>query len=181
MKALTIADSETVILGLHDEIRRSDEARYDHRLHGVLLVAQGKSPPEVASLLGDSARTVEYWVHRFEAQGLAGLREGERSGRPSVLNSRQLERVDKALRQRPCDHALTGNIWDGPALQQWLKDTFQIHLSTRSCQRLFRRLNYRLRKPHPEIAPNHPARREELEAKRAAHKKTSRTGGRSSG
>jgi len=41
MKALRIADSATVVLGLQDEIRRSEESRYDHRLHGVLLVAQG--------------------------------------------------------------------------------------------------------------------------------------------
>jgi integrase len=38
MKPLTIADSPTIILGLQDEIRRSEESRYDHRLHGVLLV-----------------------------------------------------------------------------------------------------------------------------------------------
>ncbi len=45
MKPLTIADSASIILGLHDEIRRSEESRYDHRLHGVLLVAQGMSQP----------------------------------------------------------------------------------------------------------------------------------------
>jgi hypothetical protein len=41
MKIVTIADAENVILGLQDEIRRSEESRYDHRLHGVLLVAHG--------------------------------------------------------------------------------------------------------------------------------------------
>jgi len=84
MRALTIADSADIVLGLQDEIRRSEESRYDHRLHGVLLVAQGMTCPEVAQLLGDSRRTVEYWVHRFEAHGLAGLREGERPGRRAV-------------------------------------------------------------------------------------------------
>ena len=40
MRTVTVADAGNVILGLQDEIRRSQEARYDHRLHGVLLVAQ---------------------------------------------------------------------------------------------------------------------------------------------
>jgi hypothetical protein len=53
MKPLTIADSPRIILGLQDEIRRSEESRYDHRLHGVLLVAQGMTCPEVAHLLGE--------------------------------------------------------------------------------------------------------------------------------
>jgi len=30
MKPLAIADSPTIILGLQDEIRRSEESRYDH-------------------------------------------------------------------------------------------------------------------------------------------------------
>jgi hypothetical protein len=34
MKPLTIPDKEEMILALQDEIRRSDQARYDHRLHG---------------------------------------------------------------------------------------------------------------------------------------------------
>jgi hypothetical protein len=40
MRPLRIADA-TSALGLQQEIQRSEESRYDHRLHGVLLVAQG--------------------------------------------------------------------------------------------------------------------------------------------
>jgi transposase len=75
MKPLKISDAETMILALQDEIRRSDESRYDHRLHGVLLVAHGISCREAAGVLGDAPRTVENWVHRFEKRGLAGLTE----------------------------------------------------------------------------------------------------------
>ena len=82
MKPLMIKDAETVVLGLQDEIRRSEESRYDHRLHGVLLVAQGMSCRQVSELLGDAPRTVAYWVHRFERDGLGGLTEEERPGRP---------------------------------------------------------------------------------------------------
>ena len=77
MRPLQIADSAAIILGLQDEIRRSQESRYDPRLHGVLLVAQGMTCPEVAQLLGDAPRSVVYWVGRFEKEGLAGLWEGE--------------------------------------------------------------------------------------------------------
>ena len=83
-----------IVLGLQDEIRRSEESRYDHRLHGVLLVAQGMTCPEAARVLGDAARTVEYWVHTFEEMGLAGLLEGERSGRPRRLSDKQIEEVN---------------------------------------------------------------------------------------
>src|SRR5438309_12067724 len=90
MKALTISDTENMIMALQDEIRRNDASRYDHRLHGVLLVAQGMTCPKVAELLGDSPRSVVNWIQRLEADGLAGLAEGQRSGRPHLLSESQL-------------------------------------------------------------------------------------------
>ena len=156
MRALTIADSADIVLGLQDEIRRSGESRYDHRLHGVLLVAQGLTCPEVAELLGDSRRTVEYWVNRFEAQGLAGLREGERPGRPTRLNDRQLKLVSAALRLPPRDFGLEGNLWDGKLLSAHLHQEYGVALGVRQCQRLFRQFGFRLRKPRPLIAHADP-------------------------
>lgn len=176
MQALTIADPETMILALQDEIRRSDEARYDHRLHGVLLVAQGHSCRAVSKLLGDSPRAVEYWVHRFEARGFEGLQEGERSGRPPSLTPKQLERVNRLLRGSPRAAGIHANLWDGPTLRQWLKTELKLELSVRSCQRLFRRLEFRLRKPRPEIGPSDPTQQAELDRLRATHKKTSAPG-----
>src|SRR3984957_3964482 len=99
---LRISDA-TSVLSLQQEIRRSEESRYDHRLHGVLLVAQGMTCPEVARLLGDAPRSVEYWVRGFEEKGLAGLREGERSGRPRRLDDKQLRAINAVLRQTPRD------------------------------------------------------------------------------
>lgn len=165
MKPLTISDTENMIMALQDEIRRNDASRYDHRLHGVLLVAQGMTSPQVAELLGDSPRTVVNWVQRFESEGLAGLSEGERSGRPSRLNEKQLVRVEAALRSSPTAFGLPTQMWDGPTLSEFLGRELGVRLKVRQCQRLFRQLGFRLRKPRPQVAQADP----ELQA---AHKKT---------
>lgn len=156
MKPLTIADSESIILGLQDEIRRSDESRYDHRLHGVLLVAQGLTCPEVAGLLGDAPRTVEYWVNSFEKKGLTGLLEGERSGRPKRLSEPQIQQINAVLRKTPREAKLSGNIWDGKTLAAWIEKQYGISLGVRQCQRMFRQFGFRLRKPRPAIAQANP-------------------------
>lgn len=158
MKQLTIADAPTIILGLQDEIRRSNESRYDHRLHGVLLVAQGMSCPEVGRLLGDGSRTVQYWVRRFEQEGLAGLVEGERSGRPRQLSERQLEGLNTVLRQSPSSVGLTANLWDGKSLSAFIERRYKVSLGVRQCQRMFRQFGFRLRKPRPVIARADPER-----------------------
>ena len=141
-----------MILALQDEIRRSQEARYDHRLHAVLLVAQGVTSPEAAILLGDSPRTVQYWVRRFEDEGFAGLADADRPGRPRKLNEQQLEEVGKALRKSPENYSLGTNTWDGKTLSAFLRQQYHVDLGVRQCQRLFRQLGFRLRKPRPVIA-----------------------------
>lgn len=156
MKPLAIAGAESIIVGLQDEIRRSEEARYDHRLHGVLLVAEGLTCPEVARLLGDAPRTVEYWVNSFEDKGLAGLREGERPGRPRRLSQERMQQIEAVLRQTPREAGLGGNIWDGKTLAAWIEKQCGVSLGVRQCQRMFRQLGFRLRKPRPALAQADP-------------------------
>ena len=151
MRPLFVSDP-TVVLSLQDEIRRSADARYDHRLHGVLLVAHGMSCPDVAALLGDAPRTVQNWVHRFEADGLQGLSDHDRPGRPTRLSARQKAQVARVLRQEPAAVGLAGASWDGKTVATYLEDHFDIALGVRQCQRLFRTLGFRLRKPRPVIA-----------------------------
>jgi transposase len=151
MKALIIHDAEDMIFALQDEIRRNDEARYDHRLHALLLVAQGMSCRQVARLLGDAPRTIAYWVNRFEDEGFAGIVDAERSGRPSRLNSDQLKKLESVLRGASREYGFQG-LWDGKTLSAFINQRWGITLGVRQCQRLFRHFGFRLRKPRSKIA-----------------------------
>lgn len=161
MRPLTVADAPMVVLGLQNEIRRSGESRYDHRLHGVLLVAQGMKCSEAARILGDAPRTVQYWVNRFEEDGLAGLLEAERTGRPTRLGSEQLEELGLALRKSPTDVGLSCHLWDGKAVAAFLEEKYHITLGVRQCQRVFHQLEFRLRKPRPVVGHADPSRQDE--------------------
>ena len=160
MKASTITDKENIIFILQDEIRRTDEARYDHRLHAILLVAQGMSSRQAAQYLGDSPRAVAYWVQRFESEGLAGLADADRSGRPKKLNHVHIAKINMALRKSPFDYGLSVNLWDGKTLSAFIQQQFDIQLGVRQCQRLFRQLGFRLRKPRSKIANADPSQKE---------------------
>jgi len=164
MKPLTIANAAVMTLALQDEIRRSEDARYDHRLHAVLLVAEGLSCREAARLLGDAPRSVQGWVHRFEERGLAALQETPRPGRPPRLAPADLRGVGTALRRTPADYGLGAHLWDGKALAAFLERERDVAMGVRQCQRLFHELGFRYRKPRPVIAGD--------EALKAAHKKT---------
>ena len=168
MKASKITDRENVIFILQDEIRRTYEARYYHRLHALLLVDQGMSSRQTAQFLGDSPRTVAYWVQRFEAEGLAGLADAERPGRPRRLDQEQIYHIEKALHKSPPDLGLSANSWDGKTLSLYIKQRFEIQLGVRQCQRLLRQLASWVNRPRLKITDT--SKKEVFKKNSKAHK-----------
>jgi transposase len=166
MKKAKIFNAETIVHILQDEIRRSYEARYDHRLHAILLVAQGMSCRKVSELLGDSPRIVAYWVNRFEAEGLAGLVDADKPGRPRRLDQHKIDQIQEALRLSPADYGLTTHLWDGKLLSHFIDQRFAIQIGVRQCQRLFRQFKFRLRKPRPLIAKADPEQQQAFKKNR---------------
>jgi len=169
MRRLQIQDAEIMRIALQQEILRSEESRYDHRLHGVLLVCSGRSCYETAQLLGRSSRTIEYWVARFERSGFAGLQDRDRSGRPSALDESMRGAIGQDMRESPRALGYEQNLWDGKLLSHHLAYEYGVLLGARQCQRLFRSLGFRRRKPRPAIGQGDP------EAQRQ-YKKTSPSG-----
>ena len=156
MRKLVIQDAEIMRLALQDEILRSEESRYDHRLHGILMVCSEFSCYEVAEILGHSPRTIQYWVRRFEQSGFAGLQEAPRAGRTAALDPDMYQAVGEDLRRSPREFGYFQNLWNGRLLSHHLAQKYKVPLGIRQCQRLFHRLGFRLRKPRPVIANADP-------------------------
>jgi transposase len=136
MRKLEIADARMMRIAVQQEIRRSEESRYDHRLHGVLLVSQGLDCRSVADYLGEHPVTVERWVNGFNRRGFAALRERERPGRPPRLSKVDWAAVDRDLRKPPRKFGYGQNLWDGKLLAHHLARRFDVRLGVRQCQRI---------------------------------------------
>lgn len=128
-------EPEPVIAELRQEIHRTSEGRYLHRVHAVLLVSQGMSCRDAAGLLNAPARTIADWVNRFRRAGLEGLKDKAPPGRPARLSEQQIasirERLNDPRKHRPDN---------GRELSELLSREFRVHLEVRQCQRLLKRL-----------------------------------------
>lgn len=160
MRKLQISDVGIMRIAIKQEISRSEEARYDHRLHGVLLLSHGLSCYKVAELLGQHPTTIERWAHRFEKHGFAGLQDQEHPGRFKRLNPEQWIKLGKDLRESPRQLGYEQNLWDGKLLAHHLAQSYRVKLGVRQCQRIFRQMGFRRRKPRPVIAKSDPAAQE---------------------
>jgi len=136
---------------LRGEIDRDEASRYHHRLHAVLLVAAGRSCSEVAQWFGESASTVQRWVRRFQARGLDGLHEAERTGRPRSLDDLQWRRLEADLRKNPRYFGFASRTWNGPTFEEHLRRCYGVDLGLRQCQRLFQQMGTRPRRVRASV------------------------------
>jgi transposase len=169
MKRIQIEDNQIMQEAIQQEILRSEDSRYDHRLHGVLLVSKGMSCYRAGEFLGHDSTTVQRWVNEFNKSGFSGLYDKERPGRPTSLNPQQWEKLGKDLRKQPRTFGYTQNLWDGKLLAHHIQSLYGMEIGVRQCQRIFHKFGFRRRKPRPVIAQADPSAQK-------AFKKTSKIG-----
>jgi transposase len=63
--------------------RRTRDVRLRERYHGILLLLDGKSCPEIAQWLYRDEDTIRSWVHAVNQAGLPGLERDLIPGRPA--------------------------------------------------------------------------------------------------
>jgi transposase len=76
--------------------RRERDGRVSARLLALANALDGLPREEAARLAGMTGQTLGDWVHRYNAEGVEGLRDRHRPGRPCALDEGQLATL-KAL------------------------------------------------------------------------------------
>lgn len=84
-RAIKVTREDRVILQRWARGRKVDNATAT-RARIVLMTRDGLKADEIAEALSISARNVYKWVWRFDKEGIEGLRERERSGRPRAID-----------------------------------------------------------------------------------------------
>lgn len=164
MQKLKIQNSESVEAQIHQYLRNSDEAKFIHRLHGILLLLNNdeNNCANIASLFKNSPRSLSNWVHSVNNSGtIEVLRDKVRTGRNGRLQSEQLNQIKDVLQKHPSEVALNANIWDGKTLSFFIQREYAVTLQVRQCQRLFHKLGFSLKRARPIVAKGNPEKKEE--------------------
>jgi transposase len=85
--------------------------RVSQRAHLILLSAQRRTVPELASFFGMSRATVRFWIRRFNVHGPAGLYDAPRSGRPRQLGPQGLATMMLLLQDDPQHAGYVATFW----------------------------------------------------------------------
>lgn len=136
MRPLLPPDADQLRALLAAALHESEMLRYLHRLHAVLLVSVGRSCYDVAHWFGDNPRSVERWVHAFDAAGDRGLHDHHRGGRKARLALQQIDVLALDLTQAPSILGYAHPRWSAKLVAHHVQLRFGVTLSPRQCLRL---------------------------------------------
>src|SRR4051794_14116267 len=149
---VAITRKEPGAVELRREARRCRDTAASRRMLALALVLEGASREEAARAAGMDRQTLRDWVHRYNAEGLAGLRDRPRSGRKPRLTPGQEAELAAAVEQGP-DRAGEGVVrWRRIALKALIETRFAVRLHERSVGEVLRRLGF----ARLSVRPRHP-------------------------
>jgi len=124
--------------------------RVSERIHFVLLASRGYSAPKIAELFAYDEETVRIWLNRYQQDGLAGLSDRPRSGRPT--KEPWLKAIVEAqIGQPPPCFGYVAACWTILLLVGHLARRYGVALSSATVRRAVKAIGYRWRRPR--LAP----------------------------
>lgn len=106
--------------------RKDERYTIGLRLYAVYQVALGQPSRKLEELYNTSFKQITNWVHRFEKEGIDGLRDKEGRGRIARLNKEQRERLSLLLNEQPDKHGYNSATWTGPMVIEWIEKNYGI-------------------------------------------------------
>jgi transposase len=111
-------------------LRRRDLApRVRERLEMVKGVALGQGLAQVGAWSGRSERTVRRWVGRFLSDGVAGLADAPRGGRPQRADGAYRAALETAVETPPRALELPFDVWTSARLSAYLAETTGVRIA----------------------------------------------------
>lgn len=101
---------------------RTEPTRAVERARIVWLAHRGARVPAIAREVGISEATARLWIARFNAGGLAGLKDAGRSGRPATYTPEQIGEVVAARLTDPQALGLPFASWTLDRLAAYLDE-----------------------------------------------------------
>lgn len=102
---------------------RRESARTVERAQIIQLASEGLRVPAIAGRLGIGQDVVRQWLKRFNADGLAGLADQPRSGRPATYTPEQVGTMIATALTNPQELQQAFGSWTFERLAHYLHDT----------------------------------------------------------
>lgn len=156
MVAILITRMDLTAAALRAAAAKSRDAQASRRMLALALVLEGVDRKTAAQTCGMDRQTLRDWVHRYNAEGLAGLTNHRGGARPRRLAAAQMDELVSWLEAGP-DPVMDGVVrWRRQDLRRRIAERFGVELHERTVGKYLAALGYRrlsVRPRHPKTDP----------------------------
>lgn len=125
---------------------KMDEAA-KRRVRAGRLLLKDKPPAEVAKLVGAPRQTVYRWLAVLREEGIDGLREMSKGGRPSLMTAEQVAELRELLLAGPIASGYGTDLWTLKRVRLLIEKRFGIRYSDVNVWRILGAMGFSSQKP----------------------------------
>jgi transposase len=126
---------------------RQEVGRVSQRAQMILLSLRRQQVPEIANIFEVCCATVRFWIHRFNAEGPAGLYDRERSGRPLKVTPEVRDTLVQMVQDDPHKEGYGATFWTVATLVLALAGRLKVTLSPSTVRGVLHQLGLRWGRP----------------------------------
>lgn len=155
MQAVKLAGTKKKIqqlVTLSKQALREGAYRVAGRLHAVALNMEGKTAPEIAGILKVHRTKVSIWLRKWQQQGIEGVLEGQRPGRPPDINDDQRQKLTDILDSGPVAYGFNTGVWTSPMVARVIEEEFSITYHPSHVSRILHELGFSIQRPKKTLA-----------------------------
>lgn len=144
-----LTDEEVGIL--EQAIRHDERPEVRQRATAIRMLHLDKHPSEVAEVLAVSLPTIYNWHARWRTDGLEGLANRPKSGRPGIADEEYCRVLEETLEKAPAELGYAFTVWTVKRLRDHLEKETGKDLSESRLRHLMKEKDYRYRRPKHDI------------------------------
>lgn len=140
------------VLRLFEQAVRDGAYRVSRRLHAVLLNIEGYRAPRIADILKVHRTNVSIWLRNWEEEGLQGVLEGYRPGRPCEITERQIKELEDILDSGPIAYGFSSGVWTCPMVARVIEEEFSVSYHPAHVSKILHELGFSVQRPRKVLA-----------------------------
>lgn len=121
-------------------IAQETNGRMRIRLLALSHIKDGANKTQTAKYLKVSRRSINDWVNLFNEEGLAGLKEKPRSGRPCSLSTNQLKQLKIYIQEN--NFKINEGEINASIIRKYIENEFDVEYKLKNIYRLIHSLNF---------------------------------------
>lgn len=126
---------------------KDDKYKVGMKLNAIYQLSMGMSSRKLVEFYGTSFKQILNWVHRFEAEGIEGLKDKEGRGRKSRLSENQLLELKEILLIRsPLDFNFNTATWTGAIIIELINIQYNVSYQKTQVYNLLKILGFTYQK-----------------------------------